>query len=760
MRAAAFFLCSAVFAADPSPEAFVQKVQPFLKTNCAGCHDNAVRTAGVSFQFTGAADALADPALWRRAEQKVRSGEMPPPGRPKLDPAAKEIVLAWMKDAAALPQKAQKLDPGRVTARRLNRAEYNNTVRDLFDLPVRIADDFPADDSGYGFDNIGDVLTLSPMLMENYLRAADKIAAQIIPVGITVKPSVTSYLANTDEQSRRVEYDDPKGYPYWPGAFEAKHFFPVDGEYELVLRVKDRRAKKLPGVPVRFFFDGEEIGRYEIEDGEYIKGTFPERRFVKAGEHTLSADFTRDYVNKEEWNEKLYGKAQYQFERRIFVDQFEVSGPHKFDARGTAAWRRLFVCSEETDGCARQIVSTLARRAYRRPATESEIAHLMKLVKLAREQGDSLQTGIQLAVKAVLVSPQFLFRIERNPGESQRVSDLELAARLSYFLWSSMPDDELLSLAEQHRLRDAEVLQAQVKRMLADPKSNALVKNFAGQWLQLRNLDKINPDPDLFPNFNDHLRQSMIKETELFFEQVMREDRSILEFLDSEYTFLNARLAKHYGVDGVEGREMRRVNLAASGVRGGILTQASVLTISSYPTRTSPVLRGLWVLENILGAPPPPPPPGVPTLDEKKIGLDQPLRKQLEQHRASATCAVCHIKMDAIGFGLENFDPVGNWRTHDGRFPVDSVGVLPGGKSFEGPAGLKKILLEDKDAFARTLSAKMLTFAIGRGMEKFDQPAIDAVAAQVAANGYRFQPLVAGIVESAPFQMRRREEKP
>jgi hypothetical protein len=743
---------------DASTAAFDRTVRPFLAGHCTGCHNNKLKTGDVSFEFSDSASASSDTALWDEVRLKLRDGQMPPAGLPRPADAEVQPVLRWIEQELDRRAAGGVMDPGRVTARRLNRAEYNQTIHDLFGIPIRPADDFPADDSGYGFDNIGDVLSVPPLLMESYLKAAEQVAAAVVPLGAPMKPSLARHLADNLEQSRRVEYDDPVGYPYPPGAFEAKHVFPVDAEYDLVLRVKDRRKDKSPLVPLNFYFDGKQIGKYQVQDGEYQQGTFVVRQVVTAGEHTLYGEFPKEYVNKEAWDEKQYGKALFKEERRIYVDQFEVQGPFQYDPRKTAEWQRIFVCQEHTDDCARRILQIQARRAFRRPADPAEIERLMRLVSLAKQQGDSFEAGIQLALKAILVSPNFLFRIERDPTPSQihRISDLELATRLSYFLWSSTPDEELLDLGEQGRLHDPPTLEAQVHRMLMDPRSDALEKNFAGQWLQLRNLDKVHPDPDLFPQFNDYLRQSMVAETEAYFTYVMRENRSIIEFLDSNYTFLNSRLARHYGIAGVEGRNLRRVELQ-SNERGGILTQAAVLTVSSYPTRTSPVLRGLWVLENLLGAPPPPPPAGVPPLDEKKIGLDLPLRKQLEQHRADPSCAVCHLRMDAIGFGLENYSPVGTWRTQDGKFPVDSSGTLPGGKTFQGPGDLKRILAGDKDAFTRTLSAKMLTYALGRGLERSDSPAVQLIARNVAAEGYRFTALITGIVRSAPFQMRRGE---
>ncbi len=742
---------------DKTGAGFTTSVQPFLTAHCASCHNNKLKTGDLSLEFSDSRAAAADMSLWDDVALKLRGRQMPPAGLPRPPEADVQRVLQWIDQQLDVRAASGKIDPGRVTVRRLNRAEYNQTIHDLFGIPIRPADEFPADDSGYGFDNIGDVLSIPPLLMESYLKAAVQIASAAIPLGPPSKPSLERHLADNLEQSRRVEFDDPAGYPFPPGAFEAKHVFPVDAEYDLVLHVKDRRKEKSPIVPLAFFFDGKVIGNYQVQDGEYEKGTFVVRQFVTAGTHTLYGEFP-NYINKEEWTRNLFGKALFKEERRIFVDQFEIQGPVNYDPRKTAAWKRIFVCQEHTDACAHQIIGEQAHRAFRRPPEPAEVDKLMHLVSLAKHNGDSFETGIQLALKGSLVSPNFLFRIERDPWPSQihRITDLELASRLSYFLWSSTPDDELLNLAEKGRLRETQTLDAQIQRMLKDERSETLVKNFAGQWLQLRNLDKLHPDPDLFPQFNDSLRESMVAETEAYFSCVMRENRSILEFLDSNYTFLNARLARHYGIDGVHGRELRRVELNNND-RGGILTQGAVLTVSSYPTRTSPVLRGLWVLENFLGAPPPPPPAGVPPLDEKKIGLDLPLRKQLEQHRADPSCAVCHRRMDAIGFGLENYNPVGAWRTEDGRFPVDSSGTLPGGKTFEGPAGLKRILAEDKDAFTMTLSGKLMTYALGRGLERSDRPAVQLNARQAAADYYRFVNLISGIEKSAPFQMSRSE---
>jgi hypothetical protein len=467
---------------------------------------------------------------------------------------------------------------------------------------------------------------------------------------------------------------------------------------------------------------------------------------VKEGEHRLRASIIYDPPAPQG--------------RGPSVEYIEVRGPFQVKPAGPSeSSRRIFVCSEHTPECARRILAALAHRAYRRPATGHEVDGLVQFVSMAQKQGDSFEQGVQLALEAVLVSPHFLFRIEHDskptdPAAVHSIGDLELASRLSYFLWSSMPDDDLLAAAERKTLRKPGVLEAQVRRMLADPKSRSLVDNFAGQWLQIRNLDTVKPDPERFPGFDGELREAMRQETRLFFEAVVKQDRSILDFIDGKFTYLNARLARHYGIPGVEGDQFRRVDLTGD-QRSGILTQASVLTVSSYPTRTSPILRGKWILENILNAPPPPPPPGVPNLNEEAVGTTGTLRQQLEKHRSDQSCAVCHAKLDPLGFGLENYDAIGAWRTMDGKFPVDAAGTLPNGKSFQTPAELKTILKGDREAFTQCLTEKMLTYALGRGLERYDKNAVKSIEGGVAAGDYKFSRLILEIVNSMPFQMRR-----
>ncbi|MBI1353157.1 MAG: DUF1592 domain-containing protein [Acidobacteria bacterium] len=741
--------------AQAAPAATAEQVQGFLGRHCTACHSDAAKMAGLSLEL---ADLHKAPAhVWDGAASRLQKGLMPPPGTPKPDEAERDAVIAWMReqvDRAA----GQDVDPGRVTVRRLNRAEYNNTVRDLLGVHFQPADDFPPDDTGYGFDTIGDVLSVSPLLTERYLRAAEQIANRVIDLRPAPEPTVEQYVADGEEQYRRTDPDDPLGYPFNPGDFQARHFFPVDAEYDLFLRLKDSRSGEAKKVSpsLTLFLDGKRLDSWIIEDGEYGDGYLGVRLPVQAGWHTIYAEFDPSYVNKE--TRDYYKENEKVLTRRLFVERIDVGGPFDYDPRAQSAWNKLFVCDQPTRDCAAEILSTLARRAYRRPPTEQEVSELVALVDAAQARGDSFEAGVQLALKAVLISPNFLFRVERDPepGQVRRLNDFELASRLSYFVWSSMPDDELLAAAEQGKLADAAGVEAQVRRMLADERASALVHNFGGQWLQLRKLDEAQPAAEQFPTFHDYLRQAMRQETELFFETILREDRSIVEFIDADWTFVNNQLAALYGIQGVKGHRMRKVQLDGH-IRGGVLTQASVLTVSSYPTRTSPVLRGLWVLENLLGAPPPPPPADVPPIDESKIGPEMSVRRQFEIHRANPSCSVCHVAMDPIGFSLENFDAIGRWRAEDGGRPVDASGELPDGRKFDGPIALKGILLQDKAELARTLSEKMLTYALGRGLRRDDALAVKQVGDAVVADDYRFSRLIVEIAKSPLFTMRRAE---
>ncbi len=717
--------------AAPPDDAFVSTVQPFLRRNCVACHNDKLTSGELSlsrYLTSTATAALKDRDRWELVVQKLRAGEMPPKGVPR--PAADQVAVVanWVETSYARLDRDTAPDPGRVTAHRLNRYEYNNTVRDLLGIELRASDDFPVDPYGYGFDNIGDVLSLSPVLTEKYLKAAEHIASVAIPSPVPMKPVMSRYLAERMGQARQLH-------------IEVTHEFPVAGEY--TLRSAWFQGLKI-GVKVegRLYLDGKEISQHPLTVfTEMDRGFEKPGVMVTAGLHKIAADIRYDGFLKDP----------------PFLEYIQVYGPSRQDAAETAAsYRRIFVCGQHTAACAHRIVESLAHRAYRRPASKDELDELTGLVSTAQSRGDSFENGIRVALEAILVNPNFLFRIERDPAATgvHRISDIELASRLSYFLWSSMPDDELLGLAEAGGLHTPEVLHAQMKRLLADPRSRALVENFGGQWLQFRNLDVLKPDPKKFPEYDAGLREAMRSETELFFDAIVREDRSILDFLDGRYTYLNERLAKHYEIDGVTGREFRRVELDGT-QRSGVLTQASVLTVSSYPTRTSPVIRGKWVLENLLDTPPPPPPPDVPPLNEADVGTTVSLREQLEKHRANAVCAGCHARMDPIGFGLENYDAIGRYRSVDGKFPIDPSGTLPSGKSFAGAAELKTILRGDPQTFTRALSEKMLTYALGRGLESYDRAAVATVTQRVQQSDYRFSALVQAIVDSVPFQMRR-----
>ncbi|MGA3205101.1 MAG: DUF1592 domain-containing protein, partial [Bryobacteraceae bacterium] len=637
------------------------------------------------------------------------------------------------------------------------RYEYNATIRDLLAVDFRPADGFPTDDFGYGFDNIGDVLTLSPTLMEKYLTAARKIAK----------------LAIEGEQPPKMALKDRHGNSgKKPGEFTWERKFKWEADY--VIRVE--AATKFPGM-LYFSFDGGDPQSAKAIPGFVAVGRIHDYRMhLSPGIHKMKAWFE---VNEAE------ALAQYQKEleddakkrkrhnepepapgsikpfvlTKGAVDYFEVLGPYNPSPPPTPdGYKRIFVCAQQNDACVRADLENLATLAWRRPVTGAEVGKLASYVKMARDDGDSFEKAMETGVEAVLVSPYFLFRTEHDPasGGEHRIGDYELASRLSYFLWSSMPDAELFRLAKEEKLHEPAVLAQQVARMMKDLKSDALVDNFGGQWLQTRNLDRVKPDPDKFAAFTPQLRDAMKMETELFFSYIMRDDRSILEFLTAKYTFLNEPLAKLYGIPNVSGEQFRKVDLTGT-PRVGVLTQGSVLTVSSYPTRTSPVIRGKWILENVLNTPPPPPPANVPSLKESEAGSAMSVRESLEKHRADPICAGCHSRMDPLGFGLENFDAIGRYRTEDGKFPIDSSGTLPSGKSFKDAEELIHILQDDKDAFTRCLVEKMLTFAIGRGLERYDRPVVNQIAHNVAANQYKFSTLVMEIVNSAPFQMRHAE---
>jgi hypothetical protein len=763
-----------LFAQTNPQSAFDQNVSSFVKQNCAVCHNENLKTAGLSLtQYHDTASMLHDRDVWEKVVRRVRAGEMPPKGIPRPKPEAIATVTNWIEAQFSEADRTAPADPGRLTAHRLNRAEYNNTIRDLLAVNFQPAADFPADDSGYGFDNIGDVLSVSPVLMEKYLNAAIKIANRAIPSDALPRPT-------------RVRYS-PEHSPNDDGfALDNKFEFPAEADYDLRVAINGRKEP----FRLHMFLDGKEIQTDDVIVEKEKPRSYELKMHVTYGEHVFSATMEPRTPTPEEVAAaaKMKQEEEAAYQRAIakhpedakeiarqravsnppiYIDTLEVRGPYNpLRPPLPESYRRVFICGHpaghHTAECARVNLAHLERLAYRRPATADEVNRVARLVAAAQNDGMTFEQAMRVGLEAVLVSPNFLFRIERDPKPDDPtavhpVNDYELASRLSYFLWSSMPDEQLLQIAGERRLHDPAVLNAQVKRMLQDPKSNAMIDNFAGQWLELRNLDSIHPDPDEFPQFNAQLRRAMYTESQMFVESIVRNDGSILDFLSGKYTFLNERLAKFYGIPGVKGDQFRRVSLDGT-ERSGVLTQASVLTITSYPTRTSPVLRGKWMLENVLNAPPPPPPPGVGSIDAKGGPLAGTMRQQMEKHRASPMCAGCHTKMDPLGFAFENYNAIGQWRTEDANQPIDASGTLPNGKSFNGSAELKTILMGDRDAFAECLTEKLMVYALGRGLEGYDRRALKQIATSLGGNGYRFSTLISGIVNSVPFQMGRGDE--
>ena len=723
-----------------------------VRRYCLACHNDRTLTAGLSLQDVDA-DRVAEHApVLEKVLQKLRAGEMPPAGRPRPDTATVASLVAGLetaldREAAASP------NPGAPAIHRLNRAEYRNAVRDLLGLDLDHARDLPADDSGYGFDNIGDVLTVSPLHVEQYVAAARRISR--LAVGnLTPRPVVERFEPPDGTVNEVIDGLPPNER----GGILFRHYFAFDADYTIRVRVRGRRTTGMPAPRLDVRVDGRRVrlidADFDAEEANQLTRNFELRLPLPAGEHEIGAGFLTEYARSEDGGQT----------NGYSIDYVLVGGPYDATgARETDIQHRIFVCRPGADDpeepCARQILTTLTRRAYRRPVTEADIDPLLELFSIGRADGARFEDGIEMALSGVLVSPSLLFRAphapeDGNPGSTHPLSDVDLASRLSFFLWSSIPDEELLDLAERGRLSDPTVLTGQIARMLADPKARALVDNFGGQWLHLRNVADWMPDPERFAHFDDALRYAFERETALFLDHLIREDRSVLELIDADYTFLNERLAGFYGIDGVDGGYFRRVPLGDS-ARGGILTQGSVLMVTSYPTRTSPVLRGKWVLENLLGAPPPPPPPDVPALAAAAETSAGSLREALEQHRANPACAACHARLDPLGFALENFDAVGAYRTEDDGVAVEASGALPDGRLVDGPGGLRRVLLDRRDEFVETLAASLLTYAIGRGLESYDRPAVREIRRRVEAADHRFSALVSAIVDSVPFRFRR-----
>jgi hypothetical protein len=753
--------------ASDNPVEFGTSVQPFLAKYCTGCHGGAKPKGNLDLAaFHDERTARSRKKTWERVREYVDGGLMPPEDRPQPGRDEVRALARWIKAALKPDECGRTVDPGRVTIRRLNRAEYNNTIRDLVGIDFRPADDFPSDDVGYGFDSIGDVLSMPPILMEKYLAAAEAISEEAIVVASSSKGQVKTYdsaiLGSSGQGSPR---DDGTLVLTSEAEISVTHPFPRNGHYRIHVRASGDQAGPEP-VKMAVRIDGKDLKRFDVtaQSGKFEDFQFKQN--LKGGQRRLSVAFLNDYYVPNDPDPKKRG------DRNLIVESIAIEGPLHLAGDPLPESHRKIVFKtpkgkSDVKLAARAVIERFASRAFRRPVSDREQDKLAQLVELAIQQGDSYERGIQLAVQAILVSADFLFRVELDsrgsrgqskagsPSGGQLIGDFELASRLSYFLWSSMPDDELWRAASNGSLRSGDVLEKQVRRMLHDPKSQALVDNFASQWLQLRILKGANPDRGRFPNFDEPLRRAMIRETEHFFESVMRNDFSILDFLDADFTYVNERLARHYGIPGVKGEQFRRVKLKSRD-RGGLITQASILTVTSNPTRTSPVKRGRWVLEQLLGTPPPPPPPNVPTLKEDQKALTAAtLRLRMQQHRANVNCAVCHNKLDPLGFGLENYDAVGAWRDQDAGAAIDSSGTLPSGQSFRGPAELKMILKARSPEFARCLTEKLLTYALGRGLEDYDHCAVDQIVKTLAANRYKFSALVLAIAKSDPFQRRR-----
>ncbi|MCE9532659.1 MAG: DUF1592 domain-containing protein [Planctomycetes bacterium] len=737
---------------------FQEKILPFLKTYCLNCHNDGKNSGEVSFtKFTDQGAAMKDRKLWAAVAEVVKPKEMPPKGKPQPTDAERAIFLDWMENSLTRVDCGLTKDPGRPTIRRLNKAEYNNTIRDLVGVKFQPADDFPSDDVGYGFDNIGDVLTLPPLLLEKYMTAAERILDDAI---VSEKPIMSGKDTFRPQNFRSTLFKPTGLTDRFPLLTNGKVFvnfeFLHTGDYTIRARAHgDQAGKDLPKMVMQI--DNKAIKTFDVDALKGKGKTYEISHRITAGRHDVELAFTNDFSDKKTMNPD-------KIDRNLYVELLEIEGPFKPDPVPLPeSHKKIMIAKPDAkkdhETAARKIIENFATRAYRRPVKPPEVERLLKIFKLMDDQSEPFEKSIQLALRAVLVSPNFLFRVERdvepdNPKVVHPINEYELATRLSYFIWSSMPDETLIALAAKGELRKPGVIEAQVKRMLADPKATALTDNFAAQWLNLRIIPTLAPDTNVYPTFDFALKSAMVRETELFFEHIMKEDRSVLEFLDADWTFVNSRLAKHYGITGVSSTEFQKVKLTDRN-RGGILTQASVLTLTSNPTRTSPVKRGKWILENILGTPPPPPPPDVPDLEEKQAELKGSLRQRMEQHRTKSICATCHQKMDPLGFGFENFDGIGGWRAMDGKFPIDPSGVLPSGEKFAGPAELRKVLLSKADLFRRNLAEKMLTFALGRGLEYYDKCAIDDIAGNLTKNQDRFSALIIGIVKSDPFQKRR-----
>jgi cytochrome c551/c552 len=752
---------------------------------CVTCHNDRAKTGGLTLETIDMANAPANAETWEKVIRKLRVGAMPPAGLPKPTQSDVSAFLSSLETSLDRAYAANP-NPGRATLHRLNRTEYANSIRDLLALDVDASALLPPDDESYGFDNNADVLGVSPVLLERYVAASRKVSRQA--VGDPTQGAVAQTFRTRPDlsQGKRVE-----GLPLGTRGGLLMHYnFPLDGKYAIKVVLARNTVDVIRGLEeahqleilvdgARVFLasvggtsDTEALVKNPAEARMMIEARLQARIPVKAGPRTVAVTFLEKDAAEDDYILEPFLRTTLDPVNEAglpHVDEVVIAGPYSATGPGdTPSRRKIFTCTpanaSEEVGCARKILSTLARSAYRRPVTPNDLETLLNFYQSGRNSssnpGGSFDAGIERALRLILSSPEFVFRFERDPatvaaGSAYRIDDLELASRLSYFLWSSIPDDELLNLASANKLSDPATLNREIRRMLADPRSQALATNFAAQWLYLRNLKNFAPDPNEFPDFDDNLRQSLLTETEMFFGSVVNEDRNVLELLNADYTFVNERLAQHYGIPNVYGPRFRRVTLGDD-ARRGLLGQGSVLTVTSYATRTSPVLRGKWILTNILGTPPPAPPPNVPPLkDNAEGGKVLSVRERLEEHRKSPACASCHKIMDPLGFALENFDATGQWRSksEDGA-PIDASGVLLDGSKVDGPTTLRAALMSRPEVFVSTLTEKLMTYALGRGVDYNDMPEIREIVAKAASDHYRFSDLVTGIVKSPEFRMK------
>ncbi len=777
------------------PTTSASAARAFIDTNCVSCHNDRLRTAGLTLSTVDLAEVGSNAELWEKVLHKLRTGQMPPAGRPRPDPAASHGIVSWLMtalDKAAV----ENPNPGRVGVHRLNRTEYGNAIRDLLGLDIDAKALLLPDEADEGFDNVAASLALSPAHLERYLAAAREISR--VAIGdptLTAAPGSTIYkVPKLLEQDVRVSEETPFGSR---GGLAIRHTFPLDGEYlfkvrlrrqiydyilgmghpqQLDLRIDGKRIKRFTvggegtGAPGPLTWNGEIVGETSWELYMHAADAGLEIRTpVQAGAHAVSVSFVASPSEPEGVPQPLqvdFGRgSDEQYDGVAGVDALSIQGPYRATGSGNTRSRRMiFVCTPKDAAgeapCAKKIVTALARRAYRRPVTAEEVRTLLTFYEAGRKEQRGFDAGIQSALERILVSFHFLLRMETDPpnaepGTIYRLGDYDLASRLSFFLWSSIPDEQLLELAARGRLHDPGVLAQQVARMLGDSRSNALVASFATQWLGLRKAQAVQPDPNIFPEFDENLRHAFVQETMLFLESQLREDRSIVDLVQSDYSFLNERLAQHYGLRGIYGDRFRKVTFTDP-ARGGLIGQGAILMLTSYPDRTTPVLRGMWVLDNLLGMPPPPPPAAVPSLEQRSAdGRLRSMREQMEVHRENPACAACHVRMDPLGFTLENFDAIGRWRTESNGSPVNASAVFADGTPLEGVRGLRSFVVKHRDSYVETFVAKLLTYALGRHVDYRDAPAIRAIARDAAAREYRWSSIILGIVKSTPFQMRK-----